>query len=229
MRLRQPGHGAAVVLDADDRPAERRHRVLGELAGPEARAVDDRLGPVLPRQRLLLAAQRADDLALDDRAAGRAGPVEEPAHVHVRVDHRRQVRVGVPQPEPGVDAVLGDQRRDRAGTRGPGPRAPRPSPAAPGPRRSAASCRRSRAGGRRPSPGRRRGPRRSRRRSRPIPSSAPARPGPDGGRRRRAAIPTGPRRRPTSPAGRTGPRPPSPRTRAAAGRGRWSGRRRPPR
>ena len=116
---RDPRHGPAVVLDADECTSKGIHRLSSQFPCPQSGAVDDGVDLELPRQRLGLGGERPVDLPLDDAAALLPNFAEQPLHINIRVDHGSEVRVRVLQTQLGVDAVLPRSVPDHDGTRRP--------------------------------------------------------------------------------------------------------------
>ncbi len=110
MGLGDPWDRGPIVPDTDQRTAQRIHRVVRELPGPQASAIDDRIDSKLPGQLLLLPGERAGDPGFQDAAARTSGLAEQPRHVLIGVDHRREMRIRVLQTQLGIDAILRDQR-----------------------------------------------------------------------------------------------------------------------
>ena len=86
MRLRQPGHGAAVVLMRMIAPRSGDIGSSASSPAPRPEQLTIASAPYCARQRLLLSAQRADDLALDDvQPAARTRSSSQPMYTSVSI------------------------------------------------------------------------------------------------------------------------------------------------
>src|ERR1700733_10356643 len=109
MSFGQPRDHFTVIHQPDKGTTKRIHVFAREFARTEARAIDDDLDIELSLELVFLVDEQPRQLPAQQENPGFPAFLPKPAHVNIGIDHRREMLVGIYQPDVPVYPVALDQ------------------------------------------------------------------------------------------------------------------------